>query len=53
MTQNPKNCDSLVEEAKRLELFGYSFSAISFLIFVYVLLFPILSKLSEVIKRKY
>lgn len=47
MGQNPNNRGSAVEEAKRLRFLGYSFSAISFVVFVYILLFPVEKELKQ------
>lgn len=47
MAQNLSNQDNVVEEAKRLKLLGYSFSAISFVIFIYILLFPVEKELKQ------
>ncbi|MBD2054571.1 peptidoglycan-binding protein [Oculatella sp. FACHB-28] len=47
MAQTPNNQDSAVEEAKRLKFLGYSFSAISFIVFAYILLFPAEKELKQ------
>jgi murein L,D-transpeptidase YcbB/YkuD len=47
MGQNSNNQDNAVEEAKKLKLLGYSFSAISFVVFVYILLFPVEKELKQ------
>lgn len=52
MVQNPGNQNSADEKAKRLEdkrlkLLGYSFSTISFVVFVYILLFPVEKELKQ------
>jgi murein L,D-transpeptidase YcbB/YkuD len=47
MTQNYRNQGNIAEEAKRLKFFGYSFSIISFLVFVYVLLFSVEKELKQ------
>lgn len=47
MGQNPNNRGSAVEEAKRLRFLGYSFSTISFVVFVYILLFPVEKELKQ------
>lgn len=47
MIQNSSNQDSIVEEAKRLKFFGYSFSAISFIVFAYILFFPVEKELKQ------
>jgi predicted nuclease with TOPRIM domain len=47
MSQSSNNLSNNAGEDKRLKSFGYSFSAISFLVFVYVLLFPVEKELKQ------
>jgi hypothetical protein len=47
MTENHGNQGNLAEDAERLRFFGYSFSAISFLVFVYILFFPVEKELKQ------
>ncbi|MEH2112226.1 hypothetical protein [Nostoc sp.] len=47
MTQNYRNQGNISEEVKRLKFLGYSFSIISFLVFVYVLLFSVEKELKQ------
>jgi len=51
MTQNDNKQKSMIEEAnresKRLKFFGYSFSAISLVIFVYILFFSAEKELKQ------
>lgn len=47
MFQNPGNQDSRIEDAKKLKFFGYSFSAISLVVFVYILFFPVEKELKQ------
>jgi murein L,D-transpeptidase YcbB/YkuD len=47
MAQKLGNQNSLLEDTKRLKFFGYSFSAISFVVFAYILLFPVEKELKQ------
>jgi murein L,D-transpeptidase YcbB/YkuD len=47
MAQNPGNQDSILEDTKRLKFFGYSFSAISFVVFAYIFFFPVEKELKQ------
>ncbi len=47
MIHNPGSQDSILEDAKRLKILGSSFSAISFVVFVYILLFPVEKELKQ------
>ena len=47
MSQSNNNQNDNINEDKRLTSFGYSFSAISFLVFIYVLLFPVEKELKQ------
>jgi murein L,D-transpeptidase YcbB/YkuD len=47
MSQSNNNQSGNTNEDKRLKLFGYSFSAISFLVFAYVLIFPVEKELKQ------
>jgi Putative peptidoglycan binding domain len=47
MSQSSNNLSNNADEDKRLQSFGYSFSAISFLVFIYVLLFPVEKELKQ------
>jgi hypothetical protein len=44
---NAKEATRIKEEATRIKLFGYSFSAIAFLIFAYILLFSVEKELKQ------
>jgi len=47
MSQSKNNRSSIFDEDKKLKYFGYSFSTVSFLVFVYVLLFPVEKELKQ------
>lgn len=47
MPQNPSSQGNNFEEAKRLKFLGYTFSAISFVVFIYILLFPVEKELKQ------
>ncbi|MFM6405503.1 MAG: hypothetical protein ACKPGT_12920, partial [Microcystis sp.] len=47
MSQSNNNQSGNTDEDKRLKSLGYSFSAISFLVFIYVLLFPVEKELKQ------
>lgn len=47
MSQSNNNQSGKTDEDKRLKFLGYSFSAISFLVFIYVLLFPVEKELKQ------
>jgi Putative peptidoglycan binding domain len=47
MSQRNNNQSGNTDESKRLKSFGYSFSAISFFVFIYVLVFPVEKELKQ------
>jgi hypothetical protein len=47
MSQSKDDSSSIFDEDKKLKYFGYSFSTVSFLVFVYVLLFPVEKELKQ------